>query len=233
MSDNKQDNNISNATSTILKIEDILLIVFGFILFLLLLWSLVLGRCSFKSGGRDCGCDEYVVDTVGPKPPVPPNPAKIDTIHENDDLPKPTKNCGVHFSGWYLSDKDEYPWVDCSRIFEDDKYGEYVGQGFYPDNTKILPKSMEHSFDAVAVKKGTRLIIYSEPGFKGREVLNVKGPVLIENVVMRGLYDKLMSYPFADSLGVMFPPERRQWSSENMNDWAKGSCKIICEECEE
>lgn len=196
----------------------------------LLLWYL-LGHHNFNLCGCDCGCNEYVVVTDTPITPKP-KPVPIDTIHDGDDVPKPTENCGVHFSGWYLSDKDRYPWRDCSQIFEDDEFGDYVGQGYYPDNTKILPKSMENSFDAVAVSKGTHLIIYSKPNFEGREVLNVKGPMLIENVYAKGRYDKLMTYAFKDELQELFPPERRQWSSENMHDWANGSCKIICEQCE-
>lgn len=197
----------------------------------LLLWYL-LGKHNLNFCGCDCGCNEVVVVPDHPITPKP-EPVKIDTIHENEDLPEPTENCGVHFSGWYLSDKNKYPWRDCSKIFEKEDYGEYVGQGYYPDNTKILPKSMSHSFDALAVKKGTRLIIYSEPDFKGRVVLDVTGPVLIENVKAKGRYDELLTYTFSDELQNMFPPERRQWSSENMHDWAKGSCKIIGEQYDE
>ena len=196
----------------------------------LLLWYL-LGKHNFSFCGCDCGCNEYVVvpDTsITPKP----KPVPIDTIHDGEEVPKPTKNCGVHFSGWYLSDRDDYPGDDCSEIFQEETYGEYVGQGYYTDNTKILPKAMKYSFDAVAVSKGTRLIMYSEPNFKGRVVLDVKGPMLIENVIAKGMYDKLMRYKFKDELQELFPPERRQWSSENMHSWANGSCKIICEQCE-
>lgn len=196
----------------------------------LLLWYL-LGKHNLNFCGCDCNCNEVVVvpdSSIVPKP----YPVEIDTIREDEVLPEPTENCGVHFSGWYLSDRDEYPWRDCSKIFEEDEYGEYVGQGYYPDNTKILPKSMRNTFDAVAVRKGTHLIIYSEPNFKGRKVLDVTGPMLIENVYAQRSYGKLMRYTFSGELQEMFPPERRQWSSENMHSWANGSCKIICEECE-
>lgn len=195
----------------------------------LLLWYL-LGRHNFNFCGCNCGCNEIVVVQDIPVTPEPePQPVEPKVIVPGD-LPKPTKNCGVHFSGWYLSDRDKYPWTDCSEIFKEEKFGEYVGQGLYPDNTKILPKSMEHSFDAVAVSRGTRLIIYSKPNFKGRVVLDVKGPVLIENVIAKGSYDQLMTYTFKGELQELFPPERRQWSSGNMHDWSYGSCKIICEQ---
>lgn len=197
----------------------------------LLLWYLFSGFHNFNF----CGCDcEDVPIVVVPDPPITPpsepEPQEPKIVNPDGPLPEPTELCGVHFSGWYLSDKDEYPWTDCSEIFKEEEFGEYVGQGLYPDNTKILPKSMEHSFDAVAVSKGTHLIIYSKPNFEGREVLNVKGPVLIENVIAKGAYDRLMTYTFKGELQELFPPERRQWSSENMRPWANGSCKIICEQ---
>lgn len=167
-------------------------------------------------------CEPCQEDNQEPEPP---------TVKEGDTLPKPTENCGVHFSGWFLSDKDGYPGGDCSEIFQEDEFGDYVGQGYYPDNTKILPKSMRHSFDAVAISSGTQLIIYRKPNFEGGEVLNVIGPILIENVGAKGYYDILMTYTFKPELQKLFPPERRKWSSENMHNWARGSCKIICTPC--
>lgn len=198
-----------------------------------LLWYLLGTHDHLNFCGCDCNCVEYVVVPDSPDSPTDPpvvDPDDPPVVKPDDPLPPPTADCGVHFSGWYLSDENEYPWRDCSKIFEEEEFGEYVGQGYYPDNTKILPKSMQHSFDAVAVSKGTHLIIYSEPDFKGREVLNVKGPILIENVIAKGHYDKLMTYTFSGELQELFPPERRMWSSENMHSWANGSCKIICEQ---
>ena len=205
-----------------------LLLLLGLLLIFLLLWCFIFGRCHINLCG-ECNCKDTAPVVIPLDRKTKPNPVVTDP----ENLPEPTKDCGVHFSGWYLSDKDEYPWRDCSKIFEEEEFGEYVGNGDYPDNTKILPKSMNHSFDAVAVRKGTRLIIYSEPNFKGREVLNVKGPILIENVIAKDDYGELMTYTFSGELQELFPPERRQWSSENMHDWAYGSCKIICEECGE
>lgn len=206
-----------------------LLLALGLLLLFLLLWCLITGKCRFNICGCDCDCNGRS-DIVRPEPRPEPRPL-IDTIHNSDEIPEPSENCGVHFSGWFLSDRDMYPWNDCSEIFGEDEFGEYVGQGLYPDNTKILCNSMRRSFDAVAVGEGTRLIIYSKPNFEGRVVLNVKGPILIENVVCRSRYgaESLLNYTFSEPLQRLFPPERRRWSSENMHEWAMGSCKIICQ----
>lgn len=211
-----------------------LLLLLGLLLLFLFLWCFLFGKCHYNLCGCDCDCDRHniVRPEPMPEPPIPPQPDPV-IINDPDSLPKPTSNCGVHFSGWFLSDKDAYPWNDCSRIFENDEYGEYVGQGLYPDNTKILPRSMQHTFDAVAVGKGTHLTIYSQKNFEGRIVLDVDGPMLIENIMAKPEYSLLMTYKFDNDLQSLFPSSRREWSSENMHNWANGSCKIICQQCDD
>lgn len=150
-------------------------------------------------------------------------------VHDGDDLPKPEKNCGVHFSGAILSDETASD-RGISKIFSDDIYGEYVGSGYYPDNTKTFPKAVRHTFDAIAVDNGTHLILYSEPDFKGKVLLDVVGPMLISNIAYQsGDYQRAVNKTFSPDLQTLFPPSRRQWSSSNMHDWSNGSCKIICE----
>lgn len=194
----------------------------------LLLWYLFSGFRNFNFCG--CNCEEYVVI---PAPPITPKPEprRIDTIHEDDKLPKPEENCGVHFSGAVLSD-EESESGDIGVIFGNDRIGEYVGNGYYPDNTKTFPKAVQHTFDAIAVDNGTRLILYSEPNFEGRIVLDVVGPVLITNKRWRDVpkYNSAIEKTFNADLQTLFPPSRRQWSSEDMWSWSNGSCKIICEQ---
>ena len=139
----------------------------------------------------------------------------------------PVKSCGVHFSGVVLSDGNDHH-VPC-KIFRDDQYGEYVGCGAYPYNTNAFPKAVYHTIDAIAVDKGTKLIIYRKPNFEGGEVLNVTGPILITNIGLKNwLTEYVMTKDFVPELQELFPQERRQWSHENMHPWAEGSCKIIC-----
>ncbi len=192
----------------------------------LLLWYLFSGFRNFNFCG--CNCGEYV---VVPGPPITPEPEpqRKDTIHEEDKLPEPTENCGVHFSGLVLS--DESSEVGIATIFSKDKCGEYVGQGYYPDNTKTFPNAVRTTFDAIAVDNGTHLIIYSKRNFEGEVLLDVVGPALITNVLWKNdnRYNGVASKTFSSKLQNLFPPSRRQWSSGNMHDWSYGSCKIICE----
>lgn len=141
----------------------------------------------------------------------------------------PKENCGVHFSGLILS--DEASNVGISRIFDNDPGGEYVGSGYYPDNTKAFPNAVDKTFDAIAVDNGTHLILYSQPNFKGKVLLDVVGPILISNVLWKDdiRYNSVAYKTFTPDLQALFPVSRRQWSSENMHDWSTGSCKIICE----
>lgn len=187
----------------------------------LLLWYLLSGYRNFNFCG--CDCDEIVV------PVDPGDDNKVDTIVDNDDLPEPTTNCGVHFSGLVLSDEDSEDGI--ATIFSDDRCGEYVGQGYYPDNAKTFPNAVRTTFDAIAVDNGTHLIIYSEHDFKGEVLLDVVGPALITNVLWKNdnRYNIVANKTFTPELQALFPPSRRQWSSGNMHGWSYGSCKIICE----
>ena len=150
---------------------------------------------------------------------------------KKDPKPEPPKqNCGVHFSGCLLG--DEVLLNNISVIFENDPFGEYVGSGFYPENQKAFPKAVGATFDAIAVDQGTHLIIYSEPNFKGKVVLDVVGPILISNKIWKddSRFTSLHNKTFTPKLQALFPPSRRQWSTEDMTRWDKGSCKIICED---
>ncbi len=151
-------------------------------------------------------------------------------LHKIVDPEPPKKNCGVHFSDWYLSDEYGNPAPDFVVVFQPDPYGEYVGEGDYPDNTKAFPKASSGTFDAIAVDEGTRLILYRNKNFTGDIILDVTGPALIENVIVKGIpqYDAVMTKRFTPALQEILPPSCRQWSSENMNSWKSGSCRIIC-----
>ena len=209
-----------------------LLLALGLLLLFLLLWCFIFDKCHLNLCRCDCGChDTVIVVRTDTAKKVEPN--RIDTIRKKDKLPEPTKNCGVHFSGVILGDThldNHY-----SIIFGNDPMGEYVGSGYYPNNSETFPKAVRHSFDAIAVDKGTRLIIYERANFQGKVLLDVVGPILITNVFWKNdsRYNWVENKTFSPDLQEIFPPSRRQWSSGNMHDWSEGSCKIICEQCEE
>ncbi len=144
------------------------------------------------------------------------------------DVKPPREHCRAHFSGTLLSDI----FIDghISKIFKPDKYGEYVGEGFYPSNRAAFPNAVKYSFDAIAVDAGTRVIIYSEENFKGKVLLDVTGPALINNIRWKNdsRIKNFTTKHFSGGLQNIFPPNTRTWSSSDMRDWSKGSVKVIC-----
>ncbi len=145
---------------------------------------------------------------------------------QNVQPPKP--HCRAHFSGTLLS--DVYIEGHISKIYQPDEYGEYVGEGEYPSNKIAFPNAVAHTFDAIAVDAGTRVILYSKPNFQGRVLLDVTGPALINNVKWKSesRIKNVTSKTFSGGLQGLFPQSSRKWSSEDMNKWSNGSVKVIC-----
>ncbi|MBN2891938.1 MAG: hypothetical protein JXL97_08735 [Bacteroidales bacterium] len=145
------------------------------------------------------------------------------------DVSPPVKECRAHFSGTLLS--DVYIEQHISLIYSPDKYGEYVGEGEYPSNNIAFPNAVDRTFDAIAVDKGTRVILYSKPNFEGVVLLDVTGPALINNVKWQNdsRIGNFKTATFKEPYESLFPKSCRQWSSEDMNKWSNGSCKVICD----
>jgi len=155
------------------------------------------------------------------------------TIPLNEDLKPqneqpPKEHCRAHFSGTLLS--DNYIEGHISTIYKPDEYGEYVGEGEYPSNAVAFPNAVSHTFDAIAVDAGTRVILYSKLNFQGKVLLDVTGPALINNVKWRTeiRIANVNNKTFKNGLNELFPKSCRRWSSENMNKWSNGSVKVIC-----
>ena len=148
---------------------------------------------------------------------------------QNDTTPRPPqKNCRVHFSGLLMGGNYRSNYI--SEIYKTDSYSEYVGSGFYPDNTKAFPNSVRETFDGIAVDKGTRLIIYSKKSFQGTVLLDITGPAVINNVlhINNPAVNFCNTINFPSHLQTNYPQSVRKWSESNMWAWSYGSCKIIC-----
>jgi len=145
-----------------------------------------------------------------------------------DNVTPPRKHCRAHFSGTLLS--DTYIEGHISKIYVPDKFGEYVGEGEYPSNADAFPNAVKYTFDAIAVDAGTRVIIYSEPNFKGSVLIDVTGPALINNVKWQGdaRLGDFITRTLNANFESLFPKSCRRWSESNMHTWDYGSCKIIC-----
>ena len=127
-----------------------------------------------------------------------------------------------------MGGEQEYRWI--SEIYVEDEFSEYVGAGYYPANKRAFPKSVNSTFDGIAVDKGTRLIIYEKPNYQGKTLLDVKGPIIINN--MKWQNDSKVSHcnydTYSPQLQNTYPPNVRFWSESDMHQWSYGSCKIMC-----
>lgn len=170
-------------------------------------------------------CCECTRDTLSKREEIAKDSLEIDSI------PKPpTQNCRVHFSGLFMGNNYTYNYI--SEVYKVDDFSEYVGSGFYPDNTQAFPKSVRTTFDGIAIDKGTRLIIYSKKNFQGVILLDITGPAIVNNIkhIDNPAVNFCNTINFKASLQNNFPQSVRKWSKSNMWDWSYGSCKIICSE---
>lgn len=158
-----------------------------------------------------------------------------DIIIDGVIVKQPTNGCRAHFSGLLISDHYESEWK--SEIFVVDESSEYVGEGEYPRAIKAFPKSHEATFDGIVIDKRTRVIIYEQPFFKGKILLDEVGPIIITNKFrleqdenMKDIVTENNNKIFSGDLNTLFPPNKRLMSYSNMFDWSQGSLKVICNE---
>lgn len=149
-------------------------------------------------------------------PPIPTRPQP------------PQENCRVFFSGLIVGGKAVQ--ANISEVYVLDGSSEIVGAGDYPDNTKAFPNSVSTTFDGIAIDAKTRLIIYSKPNFQGKVLLDIDGPVIINNTIWKNdtRYNHCNTDIFPAKLQDTYPESVRRWSNSNMHDWSFGSCKIMC-----
>jgi len=123
----------------------------------------------------------------------------------------------------------------CSKPYQEDEHSEYVGIGRYPHNIQAFPKAINASFDSVAVDAGTRVIIYSQPNFKGRVLWDRVGPAIVVNVLWKDHkwpftgghpYSKKLFGDWKQPLSSIFPAAVREFSCSDMHAWNAGSLVI-------
>ncbi len=142
------------------------------------------------------------------------------------DAVKPIKGCRAFFSGLLMA--DEYKSIWTSKIWEPDGYSEYVGAGSYNNLNEAFPKAILSTFDGIAIDSNTRIVIYDQPNFKGKVVLDVTGPLIINNSLHRTSLPKLNTQAYkVEAMNKLFPPEKRVWSNSNMYAWQHGSIRIM------
>lgn len=205
------------------------LLLLLFIIYLIL-WYLFCFKTPYQ---KDCINDKnfiQTVDSIKAKLDSCCDCAKPSIPKEKPPLYVPRENCRVHFSGLLMGGKYIANFV--SKIYKVDNYSEYVGEGEYPDNAKAFPKAVFHTFDGIAIDSGTRLIIYEKKNFKGKILLDVRGPKIINNVFRKNMPIAVQTHDeiYPNTLQQKYPKKVREWSSSNMIEWNTGSCKIVCDE---
>lgn len=128
----------------------------------------------------------------------------------------------VHISSLLISDSSINELS--SQAYTTDSYSNFIPQGKYPTIN-------QYYMDGIAVPDSTRLIIYSEPNFKGKILLDIVGPAIISNSSKQNdpVSREIQSKEFKGALQRIFPHSVRSWSSSDMHAWAKGSMEIIVE----
>ena len=132
----------------------------------------------------------------------------------------------VMFSGLLISDAR----IDgfSSKAYAKDPFSDYLKPGKYPiiDNTLIY--SNYQTLDGIAVPENIRLVVYSQPNYKGEILLDVTGPAIVNNIsknVSSEIQD-LQTRTFDGPIENYFPASTRTWSSSDMNKWISGSMVI-------
>jgi tetratricopeptide (TPR) repeat protein len=132
----------------------------------------------------------------------------------------------VHFSGLLIGDSrvDDFT----SRAYTNDPYSDFLKPGKYPLIDEFLIYSNYQTLDGIAVPTGIHLIIYSEPNFKGKVLLDVVGPAIINNGSKKNdsASKEVQSREFITPLQLVFPQSVRVWSVNDMKEWIKGSMEI-------
>lgn len=132
----------------------------------------------------------------------------------------------VHFSGLLIADarKDDLS----SKAYSKDPFSDFIKPGKYALIDDFLVYANFQTLDGIAVPANTRLVIYSEPHFKGQILVDVVGPAIINNSSKKNDAPSAEAHTreFAPPLHVIFPQSVRTWSNGDMNKWVKGSMEI-------
>lgn len=134
----------------------------------------------------------------------------------------------VQFSGLVIA--DYYNDTLCSKAASGDVFSDFISPGKYDYSEAVLLYSGYQTLDGIVVPANTHLIVYSEPNQKGKVLLDITGPAIVNNGAkqkdpgIKALQTKNYS---PVTLQKMYPPTQRVWSQTDMSSWNKGSFEII------
>jgi|GEM_PF-5652483 len=134
----------------------------------------------------------------------------------------------VHFTGLVI--RNGTYMTHNFKLFQDDLYSDMLKPGKYDHIDTLLEHTFNSSLDGIAIPAGTRVIYYSEPGLKGKVLLDMTGPAIINNCKWRD--DEVLKVANTESytyggMDYGYPPNVRHWSPTDMHTWPSGSVEII------
>lgn len=144
-----------------------------------------------------------------------------DTISENP----PTNSQYVHFAEFLLGDESIRGYS--TKINEETDESHILGSGEFSDADSILENI--NSIDGIAISENVRLIAYSDKNFEGDVIIDITGPVLLNDVslaISDDDYKIIHSKTFTNGLQDKYPTHYRIWLYEP-NRIKSGSFKII------
>lgn len=156
--------------------------------------------------------------------------AKKDVQYPKDKIKEATADQErwqkVHFSGLLISDARQDDLSSCA--FSKDPYSDFVKPGKYNFTSNLLIYSSYQTLDGIAVPENMRLVVYSEPNFKGSVLLDVVGPAIINNGSKKNSPGavEIQTRELKAPLQSHFPQSVRTWSPNDMKSWVNGSMEI-------
>jgi hypothetical protein len=135
----------------------------------------------------------------------------------------------IHFTGAVMS--DTFVISHFSKAFVSDQYSDFLKPGKYTDGSASLPKSIATSLDGIAIPKKTRLIVYGKPHLTGMVLLDVIGPIIVNNNIFESsdFYAVANKKNYSRQLQELFPQKLRRWTdggSYSMSSWQSFSFEI-------
>ena len=134
---------------------------------------------------------------------------------------KPAEGKRAHFSGALIHGTLQDSRCGLTKLWFEDEYSEYVGLGEYKELYSVFSKSIYHTFDSVAIDKGTKIVFYSQPNFKGNIVFEKSGPCIIWNGQWARHY--LYGQYYESCAPASFTKEA---TTTDMRQWHHGSMRI-------